>query len=299
VLHPQRASARQALQRKVAEHRRRSRSTLQRQFKAARCATHALCGIIAVDRMNRRRWLQTLYVCLVWAGLAAVIDAQARAVEWFVPTYAGPSDRQAILEIARRAGISDPRSVFVPPDGSQCGLLHVESTPAVDGNRVRSSILGVRYLRRPGCPVHTDGQRVIQRGNWVAVLGVANPQHRERWRIRDGSWYVDIALGPDVPYEDAVSIVLAIRHQQLVDRRPPGPGVSPEITYVDPNLIIRIDPDGSANPDRYTVTTGGAGLVVSVQDGTVELRQQYISMTSHLHEQPVTVLAPVDAVPAP
>jgi hypothetical protein len=44
--------------------------------------------------------------------LAAKADAQSGGIEWFVPTYVGPSDRKAILEIARRVGIENPRSVW-------------------------------------------------------------------------------------------------------------------------------------------------------------------------------------------
>ena len=96
-------------------------------------------------------------------------------------------------------------------------------------------------------PVRADS-RFEQQGNWIAFLGEFNPQRRELWRIRDGDWHIDINLGADVPYDDAVSIVHAIRQKQLVDRRPPSREKSSEIRYVDPSAIR-----GSRPPKTWTV----------------------------------------------
>ena len=217
---------------------------------------------------------------------ASVINAQSGAIEWIVPTYVGASDQRAILEIARSVGIADPHSVWKPAIYSDCGLLHLESTPVLGGNRVQSSVLAIRQVRRTGCVPVAAGQRTAQRGNWVAVLGPSNPQHRERWRIRDGSWQVDIRLGDGVPYEDALAIVLAIRHRQVVDRRPATPGGF-QISAVDPSQIIYIgfSPDRPPITAQYEVSTtileglgGGYRLIVTVEDGTVALHQQYFDM---------------------
>ena len=240
-----------------------------------------------LEGMNTRTWFQRTYVlCLVWASFALIAAAQAD-VDWNVTRNLGPSDRKAILEIARRAGIGEPRYVSVPVLSS-CALVQVESMRVVEGNRVRSSILGVRQLHGPECPAIRADQRSIRRGNWIAFLGTLNPQSRERWRVRDGSWNIDIDLSADVPYEDAVTIVLAVRRRQLVDARPAALGNSPSLSYVDPNSITSIQTPHvglvrPATPGEYTVamtgsqhSSGRAGsgesLTVRVQNGTVELR---------------------------
>jgi hypothetical protein len=93
----------------------------------------------------------------------------------------------------------------------------------------------------------------------TAALFTGNPSRRELWRIRDGDWHVDIHLGEDVPYDDAVMVVHAIRHKQLVDRRPPPEPSSP-IRYIDPSRIRGISrSDAPTIPRQYQVTEGTAG----------------------------------------
>ena len=242
-----------------------------------------------LEGMNTRTWFQRSYaLCLVWAACASIVAAQPD-VDWNITRNLGPSDRKAILEIARRAGIGEPRYVSVPVL-SRCALVQVESVRVVDGNRVRSAILGVRQLHGPECSAIRAGQRSIRRGNWIAFLGTLNPHSRERWRIRDGSWNIDIDLGADVPFEDAVTIVLAVRRGQLVDARPAAPGKLSSLSYVDPNSIRGIQTPHlglvrPATPGEYMVSTvsedssGRVGsaesLTVRVQNGTVELRDHH------------------------
>ena len=225
-----------------------------------------------------RLWRTSYAAGLVWVSFVAIVDAQRAAIDWYVPSTVDPRDRDAILEVARRVGITDPRSVWTAVP-AKCTSVEVESTPIVDGNRVRSSIVGVRRLRGPECSSARGGRRVVQQGNWVAFVGDLNPWHRERWRVRDGTWHIDITMGADVPYEDAVSIVLAIRRRQLVDRRSPAVGVPSPMRYVDPSEILSIHayPSRPATPGLYGVMTGkkgvggGDALTIRVQDGTVEL----------------------------
>jgi hypothetical protein len=220
---------------------------------------------------------------LMWALFAATAGAQSGGTEWIVPTYVGPSDRRAILEIARRVGIDDPR-VVQRRIISECVLLEVESTRVLDGNRVLSSNLLVRQVRGAGCHPVPAGNRVERQGNWVGILGPNNPERQERWRIRDDNWHVDIRLGDGVAYEDAVSIVRAIRHQRLVDRRTPRPGVSSPIKDVDPGLItsIRVAAEQPTAGLEYEVTTtrkgGGSGdvLIVAVENGIVNLHRELV-----------------------
>jgi len=230
-----------------------------------------------MSRQIRLRSSCAMY--LACALFSASVGAQVAAVEWKVPANVGRQDRAAILEIARRVGISDPRSVSVSIRSS-CILVSIESRPVLDGNRVLSSVLGVRQFKGPECmPVRADA-RFEQQGNWVAFLGAFNPQRRELWRIHDGDWHIDINLGADVPYDDAVSIVHAIRHKQLVDRRPPSREKSSEIRYVEPSAIRSIQTAKNAGsrgvpiPREYEIKTGEAGgdwLTVGIRDGVVEL----------------------------
>jgi hypothetical protein len=232
--------------------------------------------------MNRQERLRSrCAVFLTSALFTAGVGAQIAAVEWHVPVDVGPLERGAILEIARRAGIGDPGSVSEPMHSS-CLLIRIESRPVFDGNRVLSSVLGVRQFSGPACePVGADS-RVERQGNWIAFLGELNPRRRELWRIRDGDWHIDIALGAAVPYDDAVSIVHAIRRKQLVDRRPPSREASSEIRDLDPSAIRSVqtaktlDSHGVPVLREYEITTGETGgdwLTVRIRDGVVELHQ--------------------------
>ena len=232
-----------------------------------------------------RLWRTSFAACVVWVSFAAIVDAQHAAVEWFVPDTVDPRDRRAILEVARRVGITDPRWV-TRPNPSTCTFVEVESTPIVDGNRVRSGVVLVRRMRGPGCLSPPAGRRAVQQGNWVAFLGDVNPQQRERWRVRDGTWHIDITIGAGVPYEDAVRIVLAIRRRQLVDRRPPAVGAPSPMRYVDlSEVFVLADPSRPPTPGVYEVMTGkkdvsgGDVLRVRVQDDTVELLLQSLWIT--------------------
>jgi hypothetical protein len=91
-------------------------------------------------------------------------------------------------------------------------------------------------------------------------VGEIMSRRRERWRIHDGDWHVDIHLGVDVPYDDAVMVVHAIRQKQLVDGRPPPEPSSP-IRYIDPSRIMSIGrSDARTILRQYQVTEGTAGL---------------------------------------
>jgi hypothetical protein len=216
--------------------------------------------------------------CLIGV-LAPVLAAQDPAVVWRVPDTVGSDDRDAILAIARAVGIREPGAVSVPVR-SICLLVQVESQPVLIGNRVLSETLGIRQRSGPDCsPVRPDS-RVEQRGNWIALLFESNPLRLERWRIRDGDWHVDLGLGGDVPYGDAVAIVDAIRRRQLIDRRPSSQSSSP-IQYFDASRIRSIESRDSTprTPGVYEITEGeGAGLggggrwlIVRIYEGRVEL----------------------------
>jgi len=214
--------------------------------------------------------------CLASVAAPALI-AQRTAVLWQVPGDISPSDRRAILEIGRALGIHEPQTVSVPMS-STCLLVEIESKPVLLGNQLLSDTVGVRRKNGDGCQPFGLDRRVQERGNWVAFLGASNPGRRERWRLRDGDWHVDAYLSSDVPYDDAVMIVQAIRREQLVDRRPPSPSSGP-LRYIDANRILSIQRSASPQkiPRQYEILEGRlrAGernmLIVRIRDGRVEL----------------------------
>jgi hypothetical protein len=232
---------------------------------------------------------RTALVCVMCfsTGLSQVLIAQGNPVVWQVPGEVTPGDRKAILQIARAVGIHEPGTVSVPIR-SPCLLVEVESRPVLLANRVLSTILGIRQKRGAECRSFGADRPLKQLGNWVAFLSPTNPRQRERWRIHDGDWHVDVYLSGDIPYSDAVTIVQAIRRKQLVDRRPLSQSSS-AIRYIDASRILSIRgsvPPGTI-PGQYEVTEGeGAGksgggdwLTVRIRGGHVELHNhgQWIS----------------------
>ena len=229
--------------------------------------------------------IQLLCGLLLLASMVAqAAQLQGDSVAWKVPSEITSEDRQAILEVARAAGIPEPAAVSVPI-ASSCVFVEVESKPVFVGNRALSKVLAIRQKLAPGCrPFRNEGDRK-QRGNWVAFLSETNPRQEERWRIRDDEWHVDVRLTDDVPHDDAVMIVQAIRRKELVDRRPPSQA-SAEIRYLDPSRITGISTGirgvSPSIPRQYWVgeltgsgrSGGGYILVVRIQDGVVELHQE-------------------------
>lgn len=227
-----------------------------------------------------------LFASCLTGVLTPPLLAQGTAVVWQVPEL-GPDDRNAILAIASGLGIREPRAVSVP-FRSRCLLVEVESSRVLLGNRALSKILLIRQKNGPECSPITPGRRQQQQGNWIAFLSESNPRRQERWRISDGDWHVDINLGGDVPYGDAVMIVQAIKRQQMVDRRLPSQ-TSSVIQYIDASRIMSIRSDLARPriPRQYEIVEGeGAGrggggqsLLVRIRDGRVELHShgQWIS----------------------
>jgi hypothetical protein len=135
---------------------------------------------------------------LASAAFTVTFAAQGGSIAWNVPRELSRADRNANLAIARAVGIRDAQTVSVPFK-SACLLVEVESRPVVVGNRVLSDVVAVRQKRGPQCTppsIHAN-VRVQRRGNWIT--SASNPDRRERWRICDGDWHVDVHLGANVP----------------------------------------------------------------------------------------------------
>jgi hypothetical protein len=202
---------------------------------------------------------------------------QSEAVEWEHAEGVGRTDREAILQLARRLGIQQPRLVsFTAYLPTACQFVRVESGVTVEGNR--RTWLELR-LRRQDWRECTRVPRFSTRreGRWIG--SGAELSTEELWRIADGDWVVDIRLGPNVRYDDAKRIVLAIRQNTLVNRLSLSIGplkLNPIMPTIDANEIVSVNAV-SSDQGTYQVLTGrgasGDVYEVRIRDGTVELHR--------------------------
>jgi hypothetical protein len=231
------------------------------------------------------------------AVLAGSLAAQGREVVWNLSVQLTERDKRDIIDLAAGLGIRTPGRVA--SDRSPCPLVRVSSQPVVEGNRVTTTVLAMRPHSAPGCPLATSGPNIHRRGNWIAIQfdardgnpAYGNPRRLVGWRLRDGDWHRDVALGPEVTYEDAKAIVLAIRHRTLVDVRSADEIAKAGPPRIDPDQIFSVarfddEPTKRRLPelygDMYVVTSathedftgrGGGGhlLHVKIRNGRVEL----------------------------
>src|SRR4030095_1567729 len=82
------------------------------------------------QRGRARRWL--LLLIFSWCAISAHPAGQQAATEWELGESAlSRGDRRAILELAKRIGISDPRKVS--GYAGDCAYLRIESHPIFEG----------------------------------------------------------------------------------------------------------------------------------------------------------------------
>lgn len=135
------------------------------------------------------------------------------------------ADSAAIRSVAVQAGIHTPSSLGLSRRGYfvGCPVAEVVSDTIVDGDRRTWTELTVyregRYSNGDRCRVYRPRRATTWRAKpWVANSALRD--QRSTWRIHDAGWYVDVALGSGVPYEEATTIVRAIRNQTLVNHIP-------------------------------------------------------------------------------
>jgi hypothetical protein len=209
---------------------------------------------------------------LIGFGVGA-LASQTEQVQWDNAHDVGPADKEAILRLARRLGIAQPRIVsFTAYLPSFCPFVRVESVVTMEGNKRTWLALALRRRdwatcrRVPRFSTRSEGQ---WRGSHAEL------STEEEWRIADGDWFIDIRLGDRVVYDDAKRIVLAIRNSSVVNRLPSSIGplkLDTTMPQINASEIRSITVDTSK--DMYQVMTGrAAGVVYSIRirDETVEL----------------------------
>lgn len=231
------------------------------------------------------------------AILTATLAAQGRDVVWNMSIQLTARDKRDILGLAADLGLRTPARVI--DDRSPCPLISLSSQPVVEGNRVTTMALGMGRRSAPNCPRALSGPNIYRRGNWVARKfdGVdgspsfSNPRSSVAWRLRDGDWFRDVGLGPDVTYEDAEAIVLAIRRRTLIDVRSTdeiakagAPPINPDqifsVARFRDEAMKRLFPERysdmyevmSATHEDFTGRGGGGHILwAKIRNGRVEL----------------------------
>jgi len=227
---------------------------------------------------------------LILSCLTSTVFSQAGVSVW--PQGAGltAADRREVVALAKDMGIDGPLrvneflNVFV---GYR--FLIVESQSSGSGRERRSTRaqmfrddwLGFRGEQPTGAGPHRVGR-------WISV---GEAEAVTRWRIEDGSWFVDVFLESGDKYDDAELIVMAMRRGTLVNRQPDrvsgAVAGQPPIPKLEPRAIVGIQrPWGSWPPPPgvslrdYQLNlssyrgVSGETLHVRIVDGSVEFLGQ-------------------------
>ena len=239
------------------------------------------------------------------AVLAGSLAAQDREVVWNLSIQMTERDRRDVIDLAAQLGIRTPSRIV--DNRSPCPLVSVSSQPVVEGNRVTTTVLAMRPYTAPDCNLATSGPNIHRRGNWIAIQfdapdgnpAYGNPRRSVAWRLRDGDWSRDVTLGPDVTYEEAQTIVLAIRRRTLVDVRSADEIAKAGPPRIDPDQIFSVarfrdEPMKRRFPELYadmyevmsathedfTGRGGGGHMVrVKIRNGRVEVHGSFIWMS--------------------
>ena len=184
------------------------------------------------------------------------------------------ADTSAVLALGAQFGIPQPAR-FRPPfmQLGGCPVIELESPIMIDGNRRSWMELVVRRKGRDtgGHRCYRPdpaGETVKRYGRWMASS--AELTERAVWRVNDGDWHVDVALGTGVAYDSAVVIVQAIRRRTLVNDMPGGLRrlFGDSLPVFDAGDIREI----SRDKDGYEVRTGerlGDVLYLTIVAGRV------------------------------
>ena len=227
--------------------------------------------------MSPIRTGRIVWLLLVFPSFVNAANAQGVEVTWALREPLGADDRRAILELAARLRIRNPKiagDVVLTP----CRTISVVSHSEVQGYRVTTESVVVHERTGAGCrPPVRPGFVAHESGNWVAYESAWNPGHSDLFRIRDGDWSIDVSLPPTVSYDDAEQVILALRRRTYIDVRQ---GRAGDITDIDLNRINRFGHDNRMAelfPDVYTKTfriyaDNYKWVGVRIRDGRVEFQ---------------------------
>jgi hypothetical protein len=194
---------------------------------------------------------------------------QSSSLEWANASGITAADKTAILDLARRVGLENPRRVSVAEIHPVGGTIVIVASE-VETTGPRRTWRELSVCRRDWRCASRDGVRV---GRWVS----GSIQSVMAWRVTDNGWYVDVHLSEGVSFPAVERIVLAIRRQEVVNRLPTifvGREFHPEMPFIDVSKIRTVKLSAHY-PGGYEVWTsdGGAGEVFTfrIEGGVVEL----------------------------
>jgi len=118
-------------------------------------------------------------------------------------------------------------------------------------------------------PVKGKSKRV---GRWFA--NSTDLETRREWKVEEDQWVKYVPFSDGVSYEDAETIILAIKHRQVVDR-----SLRNALPSIDSMDIASIQVKASADRTfEVTTSNGGSGEIylIRLNDHNVELLETQI-----------------------
>ncbi len=169
-------------------------------------------------------------------------------------------------------------SVLLP---TGCRFIRAQS-PVTEAGHLRTWLeLSIRRKDWTGvshCLPVPPGSKAQHIWRWITSR---NDLWRARqWRVQENGWHVDVRFdGTDLTYPETELIVLAIRHQRLVNRLRPTMAPAPKIPVFDANAIYQMYFSNDSGIRMYYVCLGRVMVEVRIVAGTVELLSYGIAMS--------------------
>jgi hypothetical protein len=172
-------------------------------------------------RALRRVAKTALSVFIAAALFVELVSAQNADTKWTSRVKFSASDKREIIALAKLVGVENPATVDANLRDDCCRIVSVTGRIVENGpERKWTTALMTRDSWREYSAEQPPKNR-LRVGRWVA--DESPTQQWAEWRIRDGSWFVDVARGdnrPSIPYRDAELIVLALHNGKVVNKIP-------------------------------------------------------------------------------
>jgi len=227
--------------------------------------------IIESMRSLRRVTRIALGVFVLFGGL---VSAQNADIKWPKRVTFSASDKREIIALAKLMGVESPASVGANVRDDCCRIVFVTSQIIENGKErswMDASMIRDNW-REYAARSQKNGLRV---GHWIA--DDSPPQHWSEWRIRDGSWFVDVARGkdrPSVSYHDAELIVLALHNGNVVNKIPEraynGERYQPSIPKLKEGFEYTLSHFREESASEYMMSFGGTMLGLRIVGDSVE-----------------------------